>query len=733
MNRTFPEVPKQPYLYQNTFNYSVWTPNTEVNLCNVPWDASYRDVVRFNDDGERDRWFMKATQDEYSITLTGLVYLKYGEPIRINAPFDMVTNCNYIVVRNQLQPVPPDSANRTPDTFYYFITDAKYVAPNTTQINVQLDVWQTYYNRLFFNMCYVNRGHIGIANENSQTYNLSKYLTDPEGLNIGDEYEVASTEVISLQDEAPYIIVMSTANLAVDFGTVDSPNLATADGSINDAMPNGCSVYAFDAKNFIDLMGRLSNYPWVSQCISYVSVVPRVFATLGKHVTVAGVSGYELGDDPSVETGQQIFVTDLFDRYSIPNRYRHLYKLFTYPYTFCEMTAYNGGEIVLKNECIVNPDAGLRLNFRSVCTPPQVRGYVYPSQYNDNIDAPDSGDQRISYMAPNGKKYETIIENGEQFELSLQFTNFPQLAIVNNQYINYMASTANYRNYQFASADWSQNKALQAAQTAFNQAGMNISTNQRNQQALNANLSGMTDIGNELTKTKSNISQVKNIAGGGLDVLSALGSGNVFGALGSAASTTVDALMIEKELGATLDANNSRTALQLATNNSILQNNVANEQFAADTNLAYAQFAAKGDYAVAIQGIQAKVQDAKLTQPTTSGLNGGDTFNMSNGFCAVVLKFKRIKPNYMRQVGDFFLRYGYYVNRWMIPPADLKCMNNFTYWKMQEVSLSSSGVPETFKETVRGIFEKGVTVWSNPDIMYRIDLEDNNPVSGVRY
>lgn len=262
---------------------------------------------------------------------------------------------------------------------------------------------------------------------------------------------------------------------------------------------------------------------------------------------------------------------------------------------------------------------------------------------------------------------------------------------------------------------------------------MNIATNQRNQQALNANLSGMTDIGNELTKTKSNISQVKNIAGGGLDALGALGSGNVFGALGSVASTAVDALMIEKELGATLDANNSRTALQLATNNSILQNNVANEQYTADTNLAYAQFAAKGDYAIAIQGIQAKVQDARLTQPTTSGLNGGDTFNMSNGFCAVVLKFKRVKSNFMRQVGDFFLRYGYYVNRWMIPPADLKCMNNFTYWKMQEVSLSSSGVPETFKETVRGIFEKGVTVWSNPDIMYRIDFEDNAPVKGVRY
>ena len=59
-------------------------------------------------------------------------------------------------------------------------------------------------------------------------------------------------------------------------------------------------------------------------------------------------------------------------------------------------------------------------------------------------------------------------------------------------------------------------------------------------------------------------------------------------------------------------------------------------------------------------------------------------------------------------------------------------MENFTYWKMQSVSLSTSEVPELFKESIRGIFEKGVTVWSDPDKMYKIALADNEPVKGVR-
>ena len=152
-----------------------------------------------------------------------------------------------------------------------------------------------------------------------------------------------------------------------------------------------------------------------------------------------------------------------------------------------------------------------------------------------------------------------------------------------------------------------------------------------------------------------------------------------------------------------------------------------------DTNYDYAVYAANGDYETAIQGIQAKVQDAKLTQPSTSGQNGGDAFNFCKGYMGVRLKFKRMKANFMRQIGDFWLRYGYYVNRWIVPPADLKCMENFTYWKMQSVSLSTSEVPELFKETIRGIFEKGVTVWNDPDKMYKVDLADNEPVKGVRY
>lgn len=730
MAQDFPGLPENIYEYENRFNYSVWTPNTTILMCNVPWDSSYRDVVRFDSDKERDAYFASRSSDGYAFTLNGLVYLRYGEPVRVNAPFDMVTRCNYMVVKNPLQPVPP-TEGRQPDVFYYFITDAKYLAPNTTQVNVQLDVWMTYYNRIEFNMCYVNKGHIGIANENSTLFNLSDYLTDTEGLNIGDEYEIVHQQYINLapvdKGKAPWFLFMSTADLRSDWGTIENPNLNSASGSNLGGMSMGCEIYVCDSEAFVNLMLRLSDAPWISQCISYLTIVPHDFVNVDMDDPVEvgnpPVTIYPLGVgtvDP-----YDIDVNGVFNNFFIDRKYRNLLKFYTSPYTVIEMTYQNGGEIVLKPECIGIEDEGaqtMELAVMSATIPPDVRAAVIPKHYNKGAS---DVDQRILTMT--GSPFYTYanIYAGEGLDMALFITNFPQLALTNNMYAYYMASTVHSRAYQFSAADWSQQKALTAAQLSFNQSGANMQNAWANQQ-----------VANQANWALSNISQEKNLWGGvssgmssGVGALGNLASGNV----GGAAADVANMGLAAANTALNADWINRTTATQVGAATATTQNNIGLQGYMRDTNYDYAVYAANGDYETAIQGIQAKVQDAKLTQPTTSGQNGGDIFNGANGYFGILIKWKRLKVNFMRQIGDFWLRYGYYVNRWLTPPADLKCMENFTYWKMQSVSLSASEVPELFKESIRGIFEKGVTVWNDPDKMYRIELDDNEPVEGVRY
>lgn len=729
----FPGLPDGMNDYQNQFDYSVWTPNTEVVCATVPWDSAYRDVVRFESEDAKKRYFEELRQYGYSFNINGMVYLRYGEPIRVNVPFSMINQCNYIIVRNPVQPVPQQQSGfgvppRKPDVFYYFINDVKYIAPNTTQLEVQLDVWQTYCDRLQFGLCYVNKGHIGIANENCTLDNLADYLTDAEGLNIGDEYEVCAQWFHPFQREKDGMValVMSSANLEGGLGSVESPVLTTATGTTSNGIAMGCNLYVCDALS--NLMYQLADKPWVSQCINSITYFPSQLLDIDRTRPIEIGDGltrailYKVNGAPN--TTRHLEVVNARSAFGIPDRYRNLKKFYTSPYTAYELTYQGGGEIVMKPECVhVDENDKIMLRMESVALPPSSRINIYPERYNA---AADETGVEFEYWTPSGTTQPIVrkMPDGEGLDFCLSITNFPQVAIVNNMYLYYIASTQNARSYQFAAADWSQQKALTAASLSYDQASANMSNAWSNQMVANNANWALSDIAQEKNMWSGIQSGIHSVASG----IGNVASGNI----GGAVSDVVNVGLAAANTVANQDWINRTTATQVGAATQTTRNNIANQGFMRDTNYDYAQFAAKGDYETAIQGIQAKVQDAKLTQPTTAGQNGGDMFNISNGYFGVFVKWKRLKPNFMRQVGDFWLRYGYYVNRWIRPPRDLRCMERFTYWKMQYAQINAH-MPEMFKQTFRGIFEKGVTVWSDPNDINNIDLADNEPMKGVWY
>ena len=158
---------------------------------------------------------------------------------------------------------------------------------------------------------------------------------------------------------------------------------------------------------------------------------------------------------------------------------------------------------------------------------------------------------------------------------------------------------------------------------------------------------------------------------------------------------------------------------------------VSSQSSIRDTNKNLADWAAKGDYANTIAGINAKVQDAQLIQPSVSGQYAGETFNLVNDTMELSLRWKMIDPAAIRVLGEYWLRYGYAVRQFKTIPVSLQVMTKFTYWKLAETYISSATVPESFKQAIRGIFEKGVTVWGNANDIGNIDIANNEPISGV--
>ena len=728
----------------HTFSYAVWTPGTEITMCNVPWNNDYRDIVKFADKTALHTYLKNSARVGPTVNMDRLTYARPGEPIRINIPFNEVYKYNYIRVRNSPQPVKgvthrPDGAFPTfeetsSQVLYYFITDVRHIAPNTTEIIVQLDVWQSFSDSITFGNCYIERGHIGIANENNFADNGRKFLTIPEGLDVGGEYVINGVYEHRIADVGgnnvakPSVLVVSTTSLMADPGDVDNPKLTTASGSLYGGLPNGCDLYLFvSIDSWKGYLASVADKPWVSQGIISVTTVPASFADnldlVDPNVAEIFLAGGEanpafrlVGGDAG-GAGLRGGTTDVVTmranwRNDIDlGRYSLLKKFLTYPYTIVELTTYSGTPLILKPESMQSPD--LKVIEKMYVAPPSPRVAYMPYRYNT----------KYGHIDETGGDGALHNDGGEMFDMMTGIFNMPTFSVVNNGYMSYMAANAHGIAYQHSSADWSQARATQGADVAnanaFRSAGATYQSGKRAMQAMGqtANLAsetamyrGMQQLGNHTADGLQSV--MSGNPNGGINAMQ--------GQVNSGIDYAITANQISKQFGIdySVAAGNNATAFKTAN-----QNN--------DSNLEYANFAAKGDYENAIAGINAKVQDARMTQPTTSGQIGGDAFILAVHRWALWAKVKVVQPAVMAAVGEYWLRYGYAVNRFSTIPNDFQVMSKFTYWKLRETYIQSSQCPETFRQTIRGIFEKGVTVWSNADDIGMIDIADNVPKAGV--
>lgn len=681
-----------------------WATASRVTLCRVAWDDSYKDVVSFESPAVRDLYFQSLKSD--SIELTNYTYLKPHEPIQIDIPFHKAYTYNYLYVDN---PKTDDPNDVTPPRFYYFITGAAMVNPSTTALTVQLDVFQTYLWRFKLGMCFVERGHLAVAAaynriadnyDRSINWGLREFCAAPEGLDVGNEYIVTAMDFFDLSAKDWAVIIQSNTDLAADWGTRENPSLKTADGQMTDGLASGCNVYAIESWNYSNFMKKVRDAPWVAKGIVSITAFPKTVLTDGPTVSLNGIDAHFLGDTP--DQGHYYEATenwiDLLKSHQNPD-YKYLVKMQTFPYSYIELVNFQGSSLILKPELLV--DDHLVIDQMSCAAPPFQKIAFYPAHYGSWEK--DDNERHASYatMDYEGELYkskERTISAGNWIDSALWFQAFPSMSIVNDEYVNYLASTVHGRNYSYQAAGWSQSKSLAGTQLTYDQAQTALATNQKNQNLANVN-----------TVANAALGAVGSLVGGGM-------SGGGLGVAAALPSTMLG-------LGS--------TAVNLMTGNQQFQNNQAQAAQFASQNKDLAEWAARGDYQNAIAGINATVQDAALTQPSQSGQMAGDGFNLSNGMMIVQIRY-RVMSNQMQEiVGNYFLRYGYGMREYLVPPYDFMAMSKFTYWKMLDTAIICSEADEGIKNAIRGIFEKGVTVWRSPGDIGRTYGADNVPLPGI--
>lgn len=698
-----------------------WVPGTKIRLVKVPWDAQYRDVVEWDTLESRDEWFDSLPSESYTQPKDTYTYLRPFEPVDIGLPYNTVMSHNYIVVDN-----PPQEGDKQ-RKLYYFIVGVQYLAPKTTRVQVQLDVWTTFSPTTVWGQSFVERGHLGIVNENATWYPSSfrEYQQVSEDIDVGNvlatskqwawnlfNETVKDPEGFKTRDPGTAVIVVSNADLSSDPGDVGSPNQKTALGGYMDGVYSGASMVGMTRDEWNKFIVGIKDYSWISRNISAMYAFPAGFmsgAELGWAINdkLGGAKGF-LPQFVGRGTFKNIPLIDSI-RNLIPERYRMIKKLATYPFCAIDIHGMDGSPVFLQPQLLDDFDHvdGNGENhgetiFKAVINSilPFARIGIYPYRYGNN----GSDSTLISYDSPattGGSNWE--LPGGDYLSSAVWYDNWPQFSIVNDSYSAYLASTAHSRAYSYQAAGWSRTKGQAQLQLQNDVTQNQIATQQANQ---------------DISNTLQDSTRAVNTGMGLLGAAGQLAGGNVGGGLSSALGTGVNAMT---------------SVWGQQAQNQQFGNNQGAARYALDANQKYGNMANQGDYAMAVQSILAATQDAALTPPSTSGQMGGEGMNFALGQIDFVVQIKTMVPGMMNIVGDFFLRYGIAIRRFLAMPTRLCCMTRFAYWKLSEAYITESEGDESSKATLRGILQKGVTVWAGPEYIGKTSLYDNQPKGGYRY
>lgn len=720
-----PAVPSSVTKAGLNFNYALWTAGTVLTLATVPWDSDYRNTMSFPTKGGLDSYLNKQAN---TLKVENMKHMRLDQPIRIDAPFEHVSLYNYVRAHNPAQPVLGGSL---PSTYYYFIQSVTYTAPNTTTLNVQLDVWATFFPNVSLGRCYIERGHIGIANENQMYRNGREYLTVPEGLDLGNDMEIVQSDVRTIatsntgtaSEEYYSIMIVTTTDLEkAGSMTGDDPLVVTSSGSTLENLPNSANMYFFDGlDDYRSFLDAYADKAWVTQSIIQVTVIPPLVMTKlnTREAIIQGVSGITITTPDDLGGGivdQPITMMDnwhkTFDAH-LSSRYKNLNKLKTAPYSMFELTSFTGQPVMLRPELLDNEKVEVVVKYHF--NPGSGKITFIPRNYNAGVGS----NYTMGHV-------NMTVDAGEWMDMQGTVATLPTFTTVSSGQSAYLASNRNQIEFQHKNASWDQQRAMQGASTAYGQAMSGMKqTGKMNEATVNQTNRGATQ--NNSTATLQGWRQGAGaVVNGAGQAAGGNPAGGIMNAAAGAGGAWADTMITQQQNTAMAGINNAyaneTTAAQLQ-----------NQQYLGTTNQNLAEFGAKGDYANAIAGIQARVQDAGALQPTVSGQVGGDTFALATVGWTVTTRMKRIQALAVAEVGEYWLRYGYKINRWVYPPEDLHVCNKFSYWQMQDAAVFASSCPEQYRQTIRGILEKGVTVYKNPDDIGMIDPADNSPLGGISY
>ena len=425
----FPGNSGDPYgQYPNTFNYDRWTIGTKITLCRVPWDLD-KNVVDWPSEEAVVAYF-EGLDGSSSFTLETEMNREPDGSIRLPVPISNLKTYNYAFIQfkvptSEAQPLDYAGGERQP-FIGYFMRDFTFVAPSTTEAQLDVDWWTTCINNLSVQNMMLERGHAPMA-----ATSVDDYLADPihnnrylltsdvsfaePSITTASQFEswMATTEplmVLAVSSSLPQVQAMlakkdvtgkntnptfsnDPARWGRDYkvsgyswaGVTPYKNseVKSTTWSTSTGLPTGVTMIAVkvkSAKTFLEYIQ--SNSPELFSTIKSCFLIPGSLVASKESGTYGGVTLFEL---KPLEQLPPVPVTLEKEDFDYPEEYSRIAKLYTWPYAGLTFSDNNGRTVDVRIEYT----SSVQIHRRVSLAYPYIRAQAFLSGVN--------GDGKTSY------------------------------------------------------------------------------------------------------------------------------------------------------------------------------------------------------------------------------------------------------------------------------------------------------------------------------------------------
>ena len=323
--------------------------------------TDFQNTIHFTDNTWRDIHFLNSDHyEKVEDTKQDYNFIRQRLTVDVNISYENFMGVNYGTFLSDFEET----------RYYFYVIQYEYVNDNVTRVYMLIDPIMTFTQGKKLNELTnlkITRQHLTRQNYNDRLY----YLKNNDDILKTYTKSYIETKTRAFTDFN--VVIQCSADLSADFGTVDNPKMETSEGITFDKITSPVNLYATTREQFNNLMKILAPYPWITQNIKSVLLIPSEFIDINTllNVTIRGSDFQHLYKFPNNGTNKtytevyelNYLMTDLYNLFGLDrNQDKHLLRN---EYTTSELYSWDGQRLLIDNGQL-NESTGIQLTSKNV-------------------------------------------------------------------------------------------------------------------------------------------------------------------------------------------------------------------------------------------------------------------------------------------------------------------------------------------------------------------------------